>query len=338
MISELCMYITRENLIRVAKETAKKSALSDPGLVAAYLTGSLRSENPFLGNTTDIDLVFVHAGEPKIQREILALTPDIHLDIIHNPRSLYDKPKELRLHPWLGPELYDPLPLYVTQHFFEYIQAGVRDRYHEPENVQARSRHLSENARQVWSELQTGQPHGPEQVLGYLKAIHLAANAVALLADGLLSERRFLLQFPERATAAGQPGLMDGLLNLLGANRVDATSLAGFLPEWEKTFTKAASNPDVDRRIAIPRLGYYKQAFDAMLKSETPQALLWPLMLTWTLSVAVLPPTWNVRWRSACGTLGLDEDAFGERLEELDHFQDTIQALQENLAASQGLQ
>ena len=98
------MYITRASLIRVARETVQKNTLSDPGLVAAYLTGSLRTDNPFLGNATDIDIVFVHAGEPKIHREILALTPEIHLDIVHNPRSLYDKPKELRIHPWLGPE------------------------------------------------------------------------------------------------------------------------------------------------------------------------------------------------------------------------------------------
>jgi hypothetical protein len=332
------MLITRENLIRIAKETVKKSALSDTGLVAAYLTGSLRTENPFLGSATDVDIVYVHAREPKIQREILPLTPDIHLDIVHNPRSLYDKPKQLRLHPWLGPELYDPLPLYVTQHFFEYVQAGVRDRFNEPANVQVRSHSLAENARQVWSNLPAGQPLGPEHVLGYLKTIHLAANAVALLTGGILSERRFLLQFPERAGAAGQPGLADGLLNLLGANQVDAIRLAEFLPEWEKNFIAAAGKPTVNKRIAIPRLGYYKQAFGALLKSETPQAILWPLLLTWTLSEAVHSPSGVTGWRLATGTLGFNDETFSERLEELDHFLDTIQALQESLAVSQGLQ
>ncbi len=200
------MQITREALIRIAKETAEKSALSDPDLVAAYLTGSLRTDDPFLGNATDIDIVFVHAGEPKIRREIIPLTPEIHLDIFHNPRRLYEKPKELRVHPWLGPELYDPLPLYVTQHFFEFVQAGVRDRYHEPANVQARSHHLAQEARQTWSNLQTGQAHGPEQVLDYLKSIYLAANAVALLTGDPLAERRFLLQFPARAPGRRSTG------------------------------------------------------------------------------------------------------------------------------------
>jgi hypothetical protein len=331
------MYISPENLIRIAKETARKSALADAGLVAAYLTGSLRTEAPFLGNAADVDIVYVHAGASKTWREIIPLTPDTHLDIIHNPRSLYDKPKELRLHPWLGPELYDPLPLYVTQHFFEFIQAGVRDRYNEPVNVLARSRSLSERARQVWSALHPGLTLGSDQILAYLKSIHLAANAVALLTGGLLSERRLLLQFPERAAAAGQPGLTGEILGMLGTDRMDADSLPAFLPDWEKSFVAAAGSTGVNPRIALPRLGYYKQAFIALLQSQTPRGILWPLLLTWSMCAAVLPAGGAPGWDSACAAIGLDTETFGSRLEELDHFLDAIQEMQEKLAASQGL-
>jgi len=331
------MQLTREALIRIAKETAEKRALSDPDLVAAYLTGSLRTGDPFMGNSTDIDIVFIHIGEPKIQREIIPLTPEIHLDIIHNPRRLYEKPKELRVHPWLGPELYDPLLLYATRHFFEFIQAGVRDRYHEPASVQARSHQLAQAARQTWSKLQTVQVHGPAQILDYLESISLAANAVAMLAGAPLAERRILLQFPARARAAGQPDLAAAILNLLGANSVDGTTLAGFLPEWEKTFLEAAGHPDVDKRIAAARLGYYKLAFEATLTGELPQAMLWPMLLTWTLAVSVLPPLWELRWRSACGLLGLDEASFKLRLAGLDHFLDSVEAILEKLNINQGL-
>lgn len=331
------MLVSRRNLLRIAKETALKSVLSDPGLVAAYLTGSLRSDNPFLGNATDIDIVFVHVTEPKLHREIIPLTPEIHLDIIHNPRSLYDRPKELRVHPWLGPELYDPMLLHDPQHFIEFIQAGVRDRYDEPANVQLRSHHLAEKARQEWSDLQTGQLHGPQQVLGYMNSIFLAANAISLLVGVRLADRRFLLQFPAHAQSAGQSVLTERLWGLLGANLVDTAALAGFLPEWEKAFIEAAVIPTVDSRIAIARLGYYKLACESMLGSETPQAVLWPLMLTWTLSVSALPPAMDDRWRSACAVLGLDEVSFDERMEELDHFLDAVEAALESLDVNQGL-
>jgi hypothetical protein len=331
------MRITREMLIRIAKETAQKRALSDPGLVAAYLTGSLRSENPFLGNSTDIDIVLVHAGQPKVRREILPLTPGIHLDIVHNPRSAYEKPKELRIHPWLGPELFDPLPLYVNQHFFEFVQAGVRAGYNEPVNLLARARQNAEHARQIWSGLQISQETGPALLLSYLKGVNHAANAIALLTGGPLAERRFMLQFQERAGAVGTPGLAAGLLGLLGGAQVDAATLSEFLTEWEKAFVDAASRNHVHASIAAPRLAYYKWSFEAMLAGESPQSVLWPLVHTWTLAAAVLPPTHQSKWLAACETLGLTGEAFNERLEGLDRFLDTVEEMLENMAALHGL-
>ncbi len=324
------MRITKETLVRIAKETAMKRAFSDPGLVAAYLTGSLRLENPFLGGATDIDIVFVHARKPKMRREILPLTPEIHLDILHNPRTDYDKPKELRVHPWLGPELYDPLPLHVTQHFFEFVQAGVRDKFHEPVNVLARARKAAEESRQAWSGLQSSPDSGPALLLAYLESLRLAADAVALLTGGPLAERRFLLQFPVRAEAAGVPELAGSLLHLLGADQADAGSLKACLAAWEVDFVAAAGRPRVEARIAAPRLAYYKLACESMLASESPQAVLWPLLLTWTLAVRSLPPARQTAWASACKGLGLLGPGFDEKVAGLDHFLDIVEEMLEN--------
>jgi hypothetical protein len=331
------MRITRETLIRIAKETSQKHALSDPGLVAAYLTGSLRSENPFIGNSTDIDIVLVHAGQPKVRREILPLTPEIHLDIVHNPRSEYESPKELRVHPWLGPELYDPLPLYGTRHFFEFVQAGVRAGYADPVNVLARARRNAEHARQIWSGLQLSQETGPVLLLSYLKSVDHAANSIAVLTGAPLAERRFILQFPDRAAAAGAPGLSAGLLGLLGGTQVDAALLREFMTGWETNFVDAANRNHVHASIKFPRLGYYKLAFEAMLAGESPQSILWPLVHTWTLAAAVLSPTHQAKWLASFETLGLTGEAFNARLEGLDRFLDTIEEILENWATSQGV-
>ena len=327
------MRITRENLVRIARETAQKRALSEPELVAAYLTGSLRSPDPFLGNTTDIDIVLVHEGPSQVQREIVPLTPEIHLDIVHHPRSDYDKPKTLRVHPWLGPELYDPLPLYGTGHFFEFVQAGVRDKFNEPESTLLRSRTLVESARQQWSDLQLKPADGPDWLLSYLTCLYLAANGVSLLGGNPLSERRLLLEFPTRAEAAGLPELVTALYQLSGAGRVDAATLANLLPEWENAFVAAGSRPSADVRILTPRLRYYKLAFESMLAGETPQAILWPLLLTWTYSVSSLSPMWAEHWRSACKMLGLEGTALEEKMEALDHFLDALEEALENRPA-----
>ncbi len=331
------MRMNCENLIRIARETAQKRALADPGMVAAYLTGSLLGENPFLGNTTDIDIVLVHTNPQKVHREIIAITPEIHLDIIHNLRSEYDRPKELRVNPWLGPELYDPLPVYGTQHFFEFVQAGVRADYHAPANVLARARRNAEHARQIWSGLQLSQENGPDLLINWLKAVNHAANAIAVLNGGPLAERRFILQFPARAAAAGASDLAASLVNLLGFESIDGTSLAGFLPEWEKTFLVASAHVDVHASLAAARLAYYKMAFTSMLAGELPWSVIWPLILTWTRAALILPNDQQAGWQDACETLGLTGTAFETRLAGLDHFIDSVEEVLEKSATSQGL-
>jgi hypothetical protein len=329
------MRVTPGHLLRIAKETAEKQAFSEPDLVAAYLTGSLRAGDPLIGGAGDIDIVFVHAGIAPVRREIIPLSAEIHLDILHHPRSDYERPKMLRVHPWLGPELYDPLLLHDSQHFFEFVQAGVRDKYAEPENVLVRSRTLADAARQRWSGLQLAEPDGPNWLLDYLGCLFTAANAVGLLSEGHVSERRLLLEFPARAETAGLGGMAPDLFHLCGGGRVDAAALEGLLADWENAFMAAATKPEADRRIVTYRLRYYKQAFEGMLADGNPQAILWPLLQTWTLAVSILPDMWTERWESACGLLGLDKSALVEKVDGLDHLLDTLEQALEDRTAGQ---
>jgi len=331
------MHLLLESMIQIAKEAAVQRADSNHDIVAAYLTGSVLDRDPFLGDTADIDLVLVHAQEPKIRREIVSLTPEIHLDIKHNPRREYAHPRQLRLHPWLGPEIYDPLMLYESEHFFQFVQAGLRDKFHEPVNTLQRARRNTDHARQMCNGLQTPAESGPALVLKYLKAVNHAANAVAILNGMPLAERRLLLQFPARAEAAGRPGLPAGLLGLLGAQNADIFALAGSLPEWEKDFQEAASRPNVEGRIHPGRLAYYKKALEALLSGEHPQAILWPFIHTWSLAAAVLPPARQVAWQSACQQLGLVGETFKEHVQELAHYLDGIEELLEGMAAVNGV-
>jgi hypothetical protein len=326
------MRLTRDRLVQIARETALKQALSDPQLVAAYLTGSVRGGNPFLGNATDIDIIFVHAEQPKAQREIVPLTAEVHLDLFHFPRQDYDRPKELRVHPWLGPEVYDALPLYGTGHFFEFVQAGVRADFHAPDNVLRRANRMLNTARAIWSELPAGQESGPALLLSYFRSVNHAANAIALLNGEPLSERRFLLQFPPLAVAAGRPELSDALLHLLGAEQAGVEKLAAWMKDWQADFIQAADTSEGDARISRPRLPYYRQACESLLGSASPQALLWPLLHTWTLAAAALPVSFQTSWEAACQGLGLLGPAFDTRLSALDQFLDQVEELLEDFS------
>jgi hypothetical protein len=331
------MRIHRDSLLRIAKETSSQRTFADKTIIAVYLTGSLLTENPFMGGTTDIDLVFVHSGMPNTRREVIPLSPEIHLDIKHNPHSEYENTRELRVNPWLGPELWAPQLLYEKEHFFEFVQAGVRDKFHEKINVLARAQLNMSHARQVWSGIKIDTAGGFVHLMAFLKSLNHAVNAIAILNGAVLAERRYLLQFPARAEAAGKSVLYDQLIVLLGGNLVDAESMTTHLSNWEKTFVEAGSRTNADARLHPARLNYYKSAMKVLLESGNLAAPLWPLLYTGTLAASVLPKSRLKAWESTIKQLGLSLDTFQGRLEALDQFLDGIEILLEDMASADGI-
>ncbi|HSJ88321.1 MAG TPA: hypothetical protein VK909_14000 [Anaerolineales bacterium] len=336
------MRVTRESLIRIAKETAQQRFFNERDIIAAYLTGSLVSDvDPMLGGTADIDIIFVHIDEPKQRREFVKLTPDFHLDISHRARGEFKRPRELRLDPWLGWEMYDPMLLFEREKFFEFVQAGLRAgfEFNAPAPALQRSRSLLSHGRQIWRDLlQTGDMLVPTDITQYLKSLFPAVNAVAELSGPPLYERRLMLEFPARADTAQRLGMNAGLIGLLGGLGLDPSQLRAWLPEWKLAFEAAAENPRVDMLIHPARVNYYEKGIIGILESETPVAALWPLLQTWTLAVEVLPDHAVDAWRAVCAQLGLTGTSFEERVEGLDQFLDEVEALLDELAKEHGLE
>lgn len=334
------MRVTKETLLRIAKETVQERTYNDQQIIAAYLLGSLLTDDPFLGGLTDIDLVFVYANQPPRKREIVPLPAGFHIDITTHARKEYDPPRNLRTNPWLGCEIYAPQLLFEREHFFEFVQAGVRAgfEFEEPVNVLKRCRHLLSHGRQIWMDLQfvTGEP-GPQEIAKYLKSILHAINAIAELNGNPLPERRLLLDFPARAQAAGLPGSANGLLGLLGASRAGLSTLTDFLPAWSTDFLAAGKQPEADVRLHPARHDYYYKAFEAMLDSDNATAIVWPLLQTWTLAACVLPADQIGGWQQACRSLGLLGKDFEEHVAGLDHYLDQIEELLEEKASANGL-
>ncbi len=337
------MRVTRESLIRVAKETAQERAFNDLTIVAAYLTGSLLSgRDPMLGGTTDVDLVLVHGGPPTATRQIIKLTADFHVDVRHRTRSEFRSPRDLRLDPFLGWELYDPMLLYERERFFEFVQAGLRagSEFQAPSLVLGRCRKLLAAARQGWVNLGDvdGERSGPLQVWQFLRALNDAANTVAELNGGPLPERRLLADFPTRAQSAECPDCIATLFNLLGAGQVDSAAVSSWIPDWKRSFLTAASIAKVDARIHPDRLNYYEKAMQALLIGEMPLTALWPLLTTWTLSVGVLDESARQPWSEACRQLGLLGSPLSERISGLDKYLDDIELRLDEIAAANGLE
>ncbi len=334
------MRVTRDSLIRIAKETTQERAYNDPEIIAAYLTGSLLSAEPMLGGTADIDLVFVYKNKPAQAREFVKLTPDFHLDISRRARDEFKSPRELRGDPWLGFEMYAPMLLYEREKFFDFVQASLRAgfEFEQPPLMLQRCRSMLSHGRGIWMDLtELDTPAGPKEVRKYMKSLFHAINTVAEISGSPIQERRLLLEFPARAEAAKKPGMVAAAYGLIGANNVDAEKVKGWLADWKAAFKLASEKADADARIHAARLNYYEKAIKALLEGDTPLSALWPLLHTWTLSAEALSGDHLQFWQKACTDLGMLGDGFAERVEGLDHFIDDIEVTLDEIAAENGL-
>jgi hypothetical protein len=333
------MQITKDILQKYANTTVEKLTRIDHTIIAVYMTGSMvTEESPLLGGAADIDLVFIHVGDPQLPREILRLTDDIHLDIAHHPQRDYIQRRELRVHPWMGPILAEAISLYDPQHFMDLTQASVRGLFYRPDNVILRARGMFDQAREYWLKFQQASPDaGPTELLLYLNSLACAANAIALLGGDPLTERRFLLNFPRKAERINRPGLYPGLLGMLGAQNVSPANLTNWIRAWENTFTGL---PTEGRhpRLHPYRQNYYLKAFEVLVQSENPNSVLWPLLTSWTLAAQALSegdPDFQ-SWRDACLQLGLLDTSFADRGLALDAFLDQIEEATLEWAQAEG--
>jgi hypothetical protein len=295
-------------------------------------------EEPLLGGTADIDLFIVHNDESPMEREIVRVSDEVHLDIAHYSRKLFRQTRELRLHPWLGPMLYGCKILYDPQHFMDFTQASVRGMFNRPDLVLGRVQPQVERARAIWLSL-TESKNGPDRqvVSEYLQAVGLIANAIAGLTGQPLTERRFLLRFQQRAEAVGHSGLYPGLLGLLGGPQVDAPAMRAWLPGWRQAVESIPSD-QLPPRLSPLRRPYYSRAFDVILASQQPLGVLWPLLRTWTEAVGILAEDSPALepWREAVTRLGLLGEAFPQREAALDAYLDQIEELLDDWARENG--
>jgi len=308
------------------------------GVVGVYLCGSLLNEEYLLGGTTDIDLVFVHDQPVSVSREIVGLTGEIHLDIAHHYEREYEQARLLRVHPWLGPLINSCKILYDPQHFLDFIQASVRGQFYRPDNVLARASKMVEVARGIWQRYQ-GETllSEPQDVATYLRAVVHIANAIAGLSGSMLSERRLLISFSKCTEIVGHPGLYPGLLGLLGAPRLQPDSIDMWLSWWQEAY-RAILPEQAPIRLHPARMSYYREAFEAMRRDHPLEAILWPLLNTWTLAAENLPPTSVERqnWQLAFEDLGLIKEGLVERIQALDAYLDLVDETLEAWGHDQG--
>lgn len=329
------MRITQAVLIDLARREVEKRSETN-GLLAAYLIGSVVHDQAVFGGAADVDLVLIHDREPSLGREIIGLSDDVHLDILHHHRQLYAQPRELRRDPWIGPAIYDPLPLFDPDHFFEWAQASIRGQFLRADFRAARARGFLERARHHQTQI---DPAG--DWIGLLaEAAFFGANAIASLAGPPASGRRALTALRQACQQAEFEQAFAGLLRLLGADRGGLHNTPEWVGAWARAFDAAA--PFTTRPELLPeRRAYYLKGFQTQLDAGEPEAVLPALLETWTNTLAVLGRFDQLgdhlpSFAAAAADLALGPDSAVERLADLDAYLDSLETFLDDWSVRHG--
>jgi hypothetical protein len=335
------MRLTREALLKTARDAANQRARVSRRIVCIYLTGSLLSESPLIGGLTDIDLFIIHDSEPLEPREIVRISDEVHLDIAHYAQSVFRQPRQLRTDPWLGPFIYaKPVVLYDTQHWFEFTQASTGAQFFQPDNILQRASTLAQQARQAWMDMQFNQPENQaRRVYSYLQALSDAGNALVSLTGAPLPDRRFMQNLP-RALQELDLAELTGQFVQLFAPAPDQMqeALPAWIDGWRSSFLAAGKLEKAPAELHPARRLYYERAAQA-LAEDNPTSALWTILKSWSLAMGNLPveAAEAQGWTLLLETLQLGESHFEERLRSLDHYLDKVEEALDAWATENGV-
>jgi hypothetical protein len=330
--------IERATLIKIAKDAAAQRVAARPSLVAAYLTGSVAANEPMLGGATDIDLILIDSAEPPA-REIQRLTDQVALDIQYHSTADYAHPKELRVHPWRGPELCEPVFLYDPRHFFELAQSSARGQFHRPDYVATRARRFLQMARDRLhiGLLPGAEPSAPVTLADFCQALLLAANAAITLTGFPGAGRRLLIKLEAASRKLNRPDLYDDFLTVFGGGDLDAGQAQLLLSDWSAAY-RAAQTVD-DELIHPARRTIYERGFQAQIEADRAAEMLWLMLLTWQAAMRRLPgdSAQAENWAAFLERLRLASPAeFRERLVEVRDYVQKVDELVETWADQNG--
>jgi hypothetical protein len=316
--------LSREKLIELAEiETQHRAEIS--GFVSSYLIGSVAAGNPLFGDTADVDLILIHEHEPKTRREIQRLSENIHLDIFHYAKERYMQPRKLRIDPWIGPSLSEPIFIYDPQHFFEWAQAGARGQFYRSDHVYSRANAFYKRARQAMSLLSLST----RWLKTYMRIVLESTNAVVTLAGNPAVGRRLALQIERLTKDAGYPEIYEQFIHLLGGDSLNTTLLPQWLSAWGYAFDTAAASSH-DPELDPCRRMYYLRGFQTLIDIEKPEAILWTMLTTWERTIHSLENVDNAEshqaeWNSVINRLQLGPTSMTARVEQLENYIDTIE-------------
>ena len=332
------MKITKEKLIRLGDSFLKQRGEKDRTILCAYLTGSMLRDDPFISETTDVDIIMVHSGLEKAYREITPVSDDVTLDIYHYPTEYFSNTRNLRVDPWLGSSLcFDPIVLYGKGHWFEFILASTESTFFVPENVIERSKVFMTQAQKYYAEMKrlAGKQTEISYVFRYLLAIEHAVNAVACLGDKPITMRRFIRDMQSRCEVLENTAVPSQVLRMVQG---PVQSYDTYARAWKYylEYFSSYTRPDFFSEYAAARLPYYEIAAESMWRSHLPSGI-WVMLYSWTQIMNAMQVEQNEWYHQFVSDLCISPEYADRRLADVDRLLEFCEDAIEKWGKSKGV-
>jgi len=326
--------IERATLLKIARDSAAQRMAARPSLVSAYLTGSVAANEPMLGEATDIDLILIDAETPPAAREVVRLTDQVALDLTYRTKADYANPKSLRLHPWRGPEMCEPIFLHDPTHFFELAQSSARGQFHRPDHVAARARTFALWARDALHSglLPGAEPSAPVTLANLCQSLLCSANAVISLVAFPGAGRRLVMKLEAAALRLNRPALYSSFLAMF-----ESGDTAAWLASWSAAYHAAHS--EMEELIHPARRTIYERGFQALSQAGRAADGVWLMLYTWQALMRNLPgdSPHAEPWVAFLGTLRLASPAdFAAKVAQVRAYADLTSEMVETWAEQNG--
>lgn len=328
------MIITPERLLDLARSDVEDRAKGER-VRCAFAVGSVVHGEPLLGGAADVDVVILHKRAPSREREIVRLSRDVHLDLYHHPDDDFQSPREVRLDPYLGPAIEAGVPLFDPEHFFDWLQAGVRAQFHRPDHALERAHLRLGRARTAQQELARESGQWPQKFVG---AALDGANAAASLAGPPPEGRRVLLNLRRRLVRLDRPDLLERLIDLLGAQASDSWNLPQWLSGWAKAYDQAIEAGRQPTRTTVRR-DYYLRGFQALADADQAQAVLVPMVMSWPdtdQKSGLVDDKVDYVWEDLLETTELQQQRVKDKAQELESYLDRVELFLESWGDEHG--
>jgi hypothetical protein len=330
------LIITTDRLIHLAKEEVKSRA-ERPGLIAAFLVGSVLENEPLLGGCTDVDIVLIHSTVQLQPREFKRLSRQVHLDIHHYTKQDFENPRQLRTDPLLGCSLCKSLRLHDPDHFFDWAHAAACARFNRPDNKLARAHILLDQSRSQRSRLDQANPLWPSNLQ---QAAWDGVNALCCLERQPALGRRAVLKLRAQLQSLDALSHYSKFLDFFQVDRMDQWNVPAWLTGFGKAFDLAIQLKQSAHFNPVRR-DYFLKAFQSLAETGNPEAAVLSMLKFWPLPLNNEDPMLQLveeakTRQSMLAATGFVDESYDQKLMKLEALLDDIELFIEDWGVAHG--